>query len=141
EHRVDADSVADKQVAVGDAGYIGLLAEAVPDENGGAGAIGRLAVLAHHRLPIAASPGAASHVLAPGRVVAAHIHSFRPGGIVFMSAYFKDSVGMGPQSANIFWLFVEFLARPNGQWAPWIVGAGWGAQPAELFQADWAQAI
>ena len=98
-------------------------------------------MLAKAHYTITLPPSLSSPVIVPGRVCAAHVHSFLPGGIVFISAYFKDSVGWSPQNASIVWQLVQFLAVLNGKQIPWVIGADWNMEPDVLTQTDWVPAV
>ena len=141
EHHVDLEHLADKQAQAADTGYRGFWAAGISNEAGGEGTTGGVAVLAKAHYTITLPPSLSSPVIIPGRLAAAHVHSFIPGGIVFISAYFKDSVGWNPQNASIVWQLVQFLAVLNGKQVPWVIGADWNMEPDVLMQTDWVSSI
>ncbi|CAK0830107.1 unnamed protein product, partial [Prorocentrum cordatum] len=140
ERHVPDTKLGERQSQVEDTGWRGLWGPAVPNQDGGPGTTGGVAVLVRSHIPIKAPPGCASHVLVPGRLVAAHVMSFLPGGVVFLSAYLKDGEGYGPCNAELVWEIIEYLSVLNGMQIPWVIGADFNMPLAALDQSDWIAA-
>ncbi len=67
-----------------------------------------------------------------GRVAAAWIHTSSPGGLLCISVYWWTSEGASHRNLRILRSALD-LAASHG--APWIIGADFNAEPAELMEA------
>ncbi len=66
------------------------------------------------------------------RVAAAWVHTSSPGGLLCISAYWWTSEGVSQRNLRILRAALD-LAASHG--APWIIGADFNAEPAELQEA------
>eukprot|EP00959_Pyramimonas_sp_CCMP1952_P315995 6613716-Pyramimonas_sp.AAC.1 len=98
-HRVqDADKLASFQGEVADFGFSGTWAPAVPSGTSEAGTSAGVAILARTSVTITEPPFTKDPVLYPGRLVAARVHWGARGGLVILSLYLVDSVGLDDQN-------------------------------------------
>ncbi|CAK0837814.1 unnamed protein product [Prorocentrum cordatum] len=131
-HRRDEAKLADLQHEVLDHGFAGIWAPAVAGPTSAEGTTGGVAVLARKNIPVTAPPLLPSATLWPGRLVAAHVHWGVRGGIVFVSAYLVDSVGMNDVNRSIFGALTRYLTKLTASGIDWIVGGDFNGPPSCL---------
>ncbi|CAK0827554.1 unnamed protein product, partial [Prorocentrum cordatum] len=107
----DIDKLASFQGEVADVGFSGIWAPAVPSGTSEAGTPAGVAILARTSITITEPPFTKDPVLYPGRLVAAHVHWGARGGLVILSLYLVDSVGLDDQNKRILWTLASYLAK------------------------------
>eukprot|EP00959_Pyramimonas_sp_CCMP1952_P333964 6994163-Pyramimonas_sp.AAC.1 len=71
---------------------------------------------------ITAPPLLSSPTLWPARAVAAQVNRGCKGGVVLVSLYLKDSVGIDVYNKSILYKLAKYLGRLNSLSRPWVVG-------------------
>ena len=71
------------------------------------GPSGGVAVLVPSHVMITESPGRDDPELVPGRLLAAHVRAGPGGGVVVISVYLHDSVGLSAVNLAIFWELIQ----------------------------------
>ena len=75
------------------------------------------------------------------KLVAASVAWGMPNGIVAVSAYFKDSVGMDEQNQDMLYQLVCYLGQLNDMGRPWIVGGDWNMESTTFDGQAWLEQL
>ncbi|CAK0813488.1 unnamed protein product, partial [Prorocentrum cordatum] len=111
EHHARDDRFAEVQSKAAAKGFRGARAEAI--DTGRGGSCGGVAVIAPVRVLVSAPPQLTDRALIPGRLVAAHAHWGRAGGIVLLSVHLVVGEGLGAQNLEIVQTAIDY-AREHG---------------------------
>ena len=98
------------QKQIRDHGYDGAWADAVDSETK-QGASGGVAVLAKTSIPVTSPPFLSSPVIVPGRLCAGHVRWGVRGGLILLSLYLQDSVGMCDFNRLASWHVAQYISR------------------------------